>query len=619
MDLNEDGYKDIITGCYATVYTGDAYTENMEGWYYVFWGKPDGTFKAAEVIKRPDGKPLIVEDDEESAFCTRPFVVDLDGDGKLDIVGGNFSGTFYFFKGKGKGNFDPKPSLIKTADGKALEIPHGHSDPCLADWDGDGDYDLFSGDINGGVYMSLNVGSKTEARFSTIVTVIKAERDSSDKPLWIGDKYPGPYEGTRVWVDDINGDGKMDILVGDNIRANKLGEGYTREVALKLVAEIDEKINHAYEIQEEKFKDEFEKMSALDEQMEALKALQKDDDETKAKLEALNEKYEALSKVVFETQSRLDEERSAIAEYTFTGQVWAFIQRNENSDSNDSVMSDTYEKFGIKLTVETPAILAPGDSAEVKLHVEIPEGFHIYGANDPTFPTSVKLDASDTIKASRTKIPQGKIHRKGPTKNFWLEGKQELVQPITISADAKGDVKLSGFVEFMVCDKKMCRPPANLKFETSLQVKAEVTPTSSDDEDADAKPVSLADFKGFLPSDPVDSLELTEEEKAYIEYTYSYGEEAKSTEPLAKSEFTFEAPYRLKAAGEPIKTGEVGYACPTLADVDGDGKQDLVVGQFEDGKMKFYRNVGTDSASPKFAAGQWIKTGDEAAVVPGVW
>lgn len=80
----------------------------------------------------------------------------------------------------------------------------------------------------------------------------------------------------------------------------------------------------------------------------------------------------------------------------------------------------------------------------------------------------------------------------------------------------------------------------------------------------------------------------------------------------------FEAPVQLMADGKPIAMEAPGFAAPTFVDVDGDGKRDLVVGQFKQGKMHVFKNVGTDAA-PSFAAGDWIKTGDEAAIVPGVW
>ncbi|MHC4512198.1 MAG: FG-GAP repeat domain-containing protein [Planctomycetota bacterium] len=77
----------------------------------------------------------------------------------------------------------------------------------------------------------------------------------------------------------------------------------------------------------------------------------------------------------------------------------------------------------------------------------------------------------------------------------------------------------------------------------------------------------------------------------------------------------FEAPVRLKAAGEYIKTESPGFAAPCWADVDGDGKKDLVVGQFAGGKMKIYRNLGDG----KLAKGEWLKAEGEIAEVPGVW
>ena len=75
----------------------------------------------------------------------------------------------------------------------------------------------------------------------------------------------------------------------------------------------------------------------------------------------------------------------------------------------------------------------------------------------------------------------------------------------------------------------------------------------------------------------------------------------------------FESPVRLKAGGVPIRVESPGYAAPCWVDVD--GKKELFVGQFNQGKIKVYKNLGKG----KFAEGVWLQAGGEVAEVPGVW
>jgi hypothetical protein len=77
----------------------------------------------------------------------------------------------------------------------------------------------------------------------------------------------------------------------------------------------------------------------------------------------------------------------------------------------------------------------------------------------------------------------------------------------------------------------------------------------------------------------------------------------------------FEPPVRLKADGVPIRVESPGYAAPCWADVTGRGRNDLLVGQFRQGKIKVYKHLG----GADFAAGDWLKTGGQVAEVPGVW
>ncbi len=76
----------------------------------------------------------------------------------------------------------------------------------------------------------------------------------------------------------------------------------------------------------------------------------------------------------------------------------------------------------------------------------------------------------------------------------------------------------------------------------------------------------------------------------------------------------FHPPVRIEADGKPIDV-EVGHAAPLLADFDGDGVRDLLVGQFGGGKLWIFKNVGTNDA-PRFGPGKLFKDGKPEGCVP---
>jgi len=52
-----------------------------------------------------------------------------------------------------------------------------------------------------------------------------------------------------------------------------------------------------------------------------------------------------------------------------------------------------------------------------------------------------------------------------------------------------------------------------------------------------------------------------------------------------------------------------------LADLDGDGRPDLLVGQYDGGKLRVYRNTGTAGA-PKFDTHTYFVAGGKPGRVP---
>ena len=73
-------------------------------------------------------------------------------------------------------------------------------------------------------------------------------------------------------------------------------------------------------------------------------------------------------------------------------------------------------------------------------------------------------------------------------------------------------------------------------------------------------------------------------------------------------------PFRIMAGDEPISV-DMGYAAPCYTDFDGDGIRDLLVGQFDDGKLRIYRNTGTD-AQPGFSEFFYFQAAGADATVP---
>jgi hypothetical protein len=225
VDLDADGDQDILSGSYSRMST------DMAGLFQVLWRQADGSFRQAAELKGTDDQPLIIAHESDiERICTRPMAVDWDADGDLDLVVGNFLGTFYLFTGEGQGRFLPDAQQIMSSEGGPLQIHGQHSDPFPIDWDRDGDIDLVSGSSQGGVQWAENTaGPDKPPEFQSFSSLIAAgPAVPYGEPLEEA-ALKGPATSTRVWVDDINGDGKLDLLVGDSVTLIARAEGLTEE------------------------------------------------------------------------------------------------------------------------------------------------------------------------------------------------------------------------------------------------------------------------------------------------------------------------------------------------------------------------------------------------------
>jgi len=71
---------------------------------------------------------------------------------------------------------------------------------------------------------------------------------------------------------------------------------------------------------------------------------------------------------------------------------------------------------------------------------------------------------------------------------------------------------------------------------------------------------------------------------------------------------------KLKANDAAIDVN-IGHLVPCVTDWNGDGNKDLIVGQFDGGRMRLYLNYGTDS-DPKFKDFTYLRAGNMEIRLP---
>jgi hypothetical protein len=169
-------------------------------------GQVTGTFASFEnlagslLARTGAANPL---DAEDLSYASSPALGDLDADGDLDLVAGEDSGHFFYFENTGSAASPAFVARTGTANPLAGQDVGFAAAPALGDLDGDGDLDLLAGAYSGAFLYFENTGSAASSAF--------VARTGTANPL----------AGQDVGVDsapalgDLDGDGDLDLVAGE--------------------------------------------------------------------------------------------------------------------------------------------------------------------------------------------------------------------------------------------------------------------------------------------------------------------------------------------------------------------------------------------------------------------
>jgi len=213
-DIDGDGDMDLLASDYYFMY---------------LFKNEEGSYVYDDTLRTSNGDILF------GGYYPDPEFVDLDDDGDMDLVTGNFNGYLYTFLNDGDGNLSSNGML--QADGSTIH-PSGSLFGKFADMDNDGDMDLIANEDNYLVYYQNDNGSfslsDTLKNNGTPIQCFSSAMADLDGDADL-DIYAAVYGG---YVLEYKNDGTNNFNDPENLQAIQAEEFYL--FSIPTISNIDE-------------------------------------------------------------------------------------------------------------------------------------------------------------------------------------------------------------------------------------------------------------------------------------------------------------------------------------------------------------------------------------------